>query len=238
MPSRNSIARRAGLLYFVTALLMIYGYMFVPAQFSGSASVTATKIASHELLYRASTLVALVSQVLFILVALTLYELFSPVNRALARMMVTLVCVGITAEIVNIAVHFAPLLLATNKDFQAAFSKAQIDALGDGFLVLGGNLGRFLTMFWGLWLLPFGVLTIRSGFLPRILGYALLAAGLGYVTTCVTYILFPAQLAAVTRVVSPLYFGEVPIILWLLVMGARSGGEVVRPAPETGPGPA
>src|ERR1051325_4977530 len=106
MSSRKSTARLAGGLYFVTALMMIYGYMYAPAQFSGSASVTAAKIADHELLYRASTLIALV-------------------------------CVGITAEIVNIAAHFAPILLATDKDFQAAFTKSQLDALGDGVLVLG-----------------------------------------------------------------------------------------------------
>ncbi len=221
MSSRKSTARLAGALYFVTALLMIYGYMVVPAQFSGSASVTAAKIAAHPLLYRASTFLALVSQIIFILVAVTLYELFRDVDRRLARIMVALVCVGITAEIVNIASHFAPMLLASDHDFQAAFTKPQLDALGDGVLVLGNNLGRFLTIFWGLWLLPFGVLTIRSGFLPKLLGYALLAAGLGYVITCGTYILAPAQLQAVTRIVSPHYFGEVPIILWLLVMGAR-----------------
>jgi hypothetical protein len=129
--------------------------------------------------------------------------------------------VGITAEMVNIASHFAPMLLASDKDFQTAFTQAQLQTLGDGVLVLGTNLGRFLSIYWGLWLLPFGVLTIRSGFLPRILGYALILAGIGYVITCVSYILFPAQLAAVSRMASPLYFGEVPIILWLLVMGAR-----------------
>ena len=69
--------------------------------------------------------------------------------------------------------------------------------------------------------------------LPKILGFALLAAGLGYVITCVTYILSPAQLPAVSRVVTPLYFGEVPIILWLLVMGARDPVQAARPIAAT-----
>src|SRR3546814_4476384 len=37
------------------------------------------------------------------------------------------------------------------------------------------------TIFWGLWLLPFGYLVIRSGFLPKILGVFLVLGGLGYV---------------------------------------------------------
>ena len=93
--------------------------------------------------------------------------------------------------------------------------------LGDGFLVLSNNLGAFLTAFWGIWLIPFGLVTIKSGFFPRILGFLLLAAGLGYITSCITYILFPGAAPAVSKIVFPLYFGELPIVLWMLVMGAK-----------------
>jgi len=223
MSSRSTTARWAGALYLAAAVLMVLSYMYFPGLFAGSASVTAGKIAAHETLYRASVLVSFASQLLFLFVVLALYELFRDVDARLARAMVVLVGVGVAAEIVNIANHMSHILLSGNADFAAAFTKEQRDTLADGVLVLGTNLGRFLTAFWGLWLFPFGLLTIKSGFLPRILGVLLMLAGLGYVMTCVTYILFPEQLPAVSRIAMPLYFGEVPIILWLLVMGARDG---------------
>jgi uncharacterized protein DUF4386 len=220
MGSRNATARQAGLLYFIAAILMILSYMYFPGFFAGPASVTARKIAENESLYRFSIFVSLASQIFFIFAVLTLYTLFREVDAPLARMMLTLVCVGIAAEMTNIAGHMSHLLLGANPDYVAAFTPAQRDALADGVLVMGNNLGRFLTIFWGLWLLPFGLLVIKSGFLPRVLGYLLLLAGLGYVASCIGYILFPAQLPTISTIVSPLYFGEVPIILWLLVKGA------------------
>ena len=46
-------------------------------------------------------------------------------------------------------------------------------------------------MFWGLWLLPFGVLVYRSRFLPRILGAWLVLNCFAYVALSVTGLLAP-----------------------------------------------
>jgi len=222
MSSLKGTARRAGFLYLVMAVMMIFSYMVAPGLFSGDAATTARKIADHEFLYRASILISFAAQIIFVFVVLTLYELFRDVNRHWAGLMVGLVLVGVAAEVVNVAYRMAPLLLARTPDYGTAFTRAQLEVLGDGFITLGNNLGRFLTAFWGLWLIPFGLLTARSGYVPRVLGYLLLAAGAGYMATCVTYILFPGSLPIVSKLATPLYFGEPPIILWLLVMGAKA----------------
>ena len=43
--------------------------------------------------------------------------------------------------------------------------------------------------FWGLWLLPFGWLVVRSRFLPRWLGYWLLLDGIAWVVVGMTWFL-------------------------------------------------
>jgi hypothetical protein len=231
MTSLKATARLAGLLYFVMSLLMIFGYMYVPAAFlGGDAAAVARKIMDGALMYRISVLTSLVGQLLFVFVVLTLYQLFKDVDRWLARLMVALVCVGVAAELVSIASRMAPLVLLGDDDFLAVFTKPQLDVLALGFLRLGGTLGRLITSIWGLWLFPFGILAIRSRFFPRILGFLLMAAGVGYMVTCVTFIVFPAQLSVVSRVMMPLYFGELPIILWLLVMGAKAPQGAAPPA--------
>jgi predicted transporter len=106
-------------------------------------------------------------------------------------------------------------------DYLSVFTEPQLDALAMGALRLGNSLGQLLLAIWGLWLFPFGILTIKSGFFPKVLGYLLMMAGVAYVISCVTAIVFPANIDAVSRVVMPLYFGELPIVLWLLVMGAK-----------------
>lgn len=76
-------------------------------------------------------------------------------------------------------------------------------------------------MFWGLWLIPLGVLTYRSGFLPRFLGICLILNAFAYLAQNITGILWPQYLDAVANAAFPVQFGEVAFMLWLLIMGAR-----------------
>lgn len=82
--------------------------------------------------------------------------------------------------------------------------------------------GNFVNeIFWGLWLFPFGLLVTRSGFLPRILGVLLIVNGLAYVAASLTWLLLPAYGDVVSRVSMPALFGELWIMLWLLIRGTK-----------------
>ena len=79
--------------------------------------------------------------------------------------------------------------------------------------------------FWGLWLLPFGYLVFKSGFLPRILGILLMIGCFGYLTEAFGRVLFPvgyAQAGISNFIIIPSALGEVGICLWLLIKGART----------------
>jgi predicted transporter len=77
------------------------------------------------------------------------------------------------------------------------------------------------TAFWGLWLFPFGILVIKSGFFPQVLGILLMVAGFALLASSVTSIALPAYEHVVSRVMMPLALGEFPIIFWLLIKGAK-----------------
>jgi len=213
----------AGLYYFLASLVMIFGFLYVPRTFivNGDAAATAQRILAGERMYRISVLASVVGQVLFIFAVLNLYELFRGVDRKLARMMAVLVLVAIAADLVVIANRMAPIDLLIGNKFLTVFTMSQREALSLGFLYLGGNLSLVLTMFWGLWLLPFGALVIKSQFFPKALGTMLIIAGIGYVVTSIVFFVLPDQLKAIRGAMTPLYFGEVPIILWLLFVGAK-----------------
>jgi hypothetical protein len=219
----HSTARRAGTLYFVMAILMVIGYMYLPTRYlvPGDASATARKIAANEFTYRLALANALVAQLMFVVVVLTLYRLFRDVDRSLARIMAGLVGVGVAAELVTIGLKLAPLTILGGDAYWSAFTQPQLDALAYGFLRVSANLGLMLSVIWGLWLFPFGLLTVRSGFFPGVLGYLLMVAGAGYVITCTAFLLFPEQSHVVNRLAQPMYFGEFPIILWMMIVGAR-----------------
>jgi hypothetical protein len=76
-------------------------------------------------------------------------------------------------------------------------------------------------IFWGLWLFPFGLLIIQSRFIPRILGYLLFLAALGYLASSLTFLLLPGYGPVVDRFAGQLPLCELPIIFWLLIWGAK-----------------
>ena len=76
-------------------------------------------------------------------------------------------------------------------------------------------------IFWGLWLFPFGLLVYRSGFLPRILGVWLIINCFAYLAVSFTGLLFPQYEARVFNSAFPAMLGELAIMLWLLIKGAK-----------------
>ena len=82
--------------------------------------------------------------------------------------------------------------------------------------------GYIVGWIFGPWLFHLGVLIYKSGFLPRILGVLLIAAGFSYVADCITPLLLPSYATVVERLARiPLTLGEPALILWLLIIGAK-----------------
>jgi hypothetical protein len=76
-------------------------------------------------------------------------------------------------------------------------------------------------MFFGLWLIPMGWLVLRSRWLPRPLGWILIAGGVSYlVSAFVTYLFPDADLVAGLLTV-PATIGEFWILGYLIVFGVR-----------------
>ena len=224
MNSRNTVARRAGTLYFLFMIVAIVEqFVFPRFMVAGDAAATAANIAAAETTYRAGIVLGLATHVIFLAVVVALYVLLKEVNEGQALFMVLLVAAGVAAALSNMIYRFAPLVLLDGgaTDYLSVFSMPQRQALALEALRLRGSGNAIPTAFWGLWLLPFGLLVTRSGFLPRILGILLLVAGVAYLLGSVTRIVFPEQASVISPFLTPLYFGEVPIIFWLLVKGAR-----------------
>ena len=222
--SLKAAARIAGILYVVMAMVMIVAFMYVPSMFivSGDATATARNITDRTFIYRLGLLGALTSHILFILVVLMLYNLFKNVDRKQARLMAALVLVGVAVELANLLNRAAPLVLLSGADFLAPFTKAQLDALAFTFIRFGNTLGQIAIALWGLWLIPFGTLTIKSGFFPKIFGILLYVAGFAYLIGCITNLVFPNYMGALSPFLFPLYMGELGIVLWMAVMGAKA----------------
>ena len=223
MTSRTATARRAGALYFLFMLVAIFSEFALPAFLvSGDAAATARNIAAAGLTYRIGILTGFVTLIMFVFVVVALYELLKDVAKGHAMLMVLLVAIGVAVALANLLIRFAPPVLLSGADYLSVFTKPQLDALVLASLRLHGSGAAVATAFWGLWLFPFGILVIKSGFLPRLLGVMLLVAGVAYLTSSVTAMVVPEYSRVVSRFMMPLYLGEMPVIFWLLIKGAKA----------------
>jgi uncharacterized protein DUF4386 len=219
MNSPKKTARLAGSLYLLLGIFGVFGLLYIPTLIvAGDAAATANNIMANESLYRLSFVSGLISQIFFIPLVLVLYKLLKPVNKSHAVFMVAFALVSIPITMLNQLNQAAVLLLLSGTDYLTVFSTEQLQAQVMFFLELSDN-GIFLVqIFWGLWLFPFGYLVFKSGFLPRILGVLLIINCFGYLIDFFTYFVFPDFSI---RVIDYAGYGEVFIILWLLIKGVN-----------------
>jgi hypothetical protein len=217
-------ARVAGRWYLALALLAPIGLVYVPARVivSGNAAATAENIRTSEALLRIGILSELSHQALGVFLVLALYRLFKPVNEMYAKQLVILgALVSIPIMFLNVINEIAAIRLARGADFLSVFQRPQLDALAYLFLRLHGQGISVASIFWGLWLFPFGMLIIQSGFIPRVLGYLLFVAGVAYLVSAFATLIVPRYAQVVAGIALPLEAAELPILFWLLIWGAR-----------------
>lgn len=215
-------ARVAGLLYLLASLPGVFCLLYVPSHFivSGDAAATANKIAGSEFVFRLGIVSELIGFTGFIFVVRALYRLLVGVHKAHASLMVTLMLISIPITLVNVLNETAALTLLGAANFLSAFGQPQREALAMLFLHLHFDGFTVAQIFWGLWLIPFGVLVYKSGFFPRILGVLLIIACFGYLANSLVALgVLPSNVPS--RVVGQLTICEAPMILWLLIMGAK-----------------
>jgi Domain of unknown function (DUF4386) len=226
MTVEDKTSRLAGFLYLVVVVTGLFSLAYVPSQIplSGDPRAAVNNIMASESLFRLGIAGFMIMQVAFLLLPLVLFRLLRPVGEAMATCMVALAVVSVAIGLVSSSSRLDALSLLTDARYAAMFTPQQLQA--EVMLAVGEyRSGIFITkLFWGLWLLPFGYLVFRSGFLPKILGILLMLGCVGYVVEVFGELLVPGYAESlVSRFAGnkPAAVGEIGTCLWLLVIGAR-----------------
>jgi len=224
-------ARIAGLLYLMVVVAGIFYLGYVPSRLAGAhgAAATVAHLAQSETLFRLGIAAELACNIAFLLLPLALYRLLADTDRSAATLMVAFATASVPLAFVNALHHLDVLSLLRKAGHLQALTAAQLqvqvmlelDAHRQGLLAL--------EVFWGAWLLPFGYLVTRCGFLPRLLGVLLVLGGLGYLVDFLATLLLPGYPASVVAdyITLPASLGEIGTCLWLLVSGARMPAQSV-----------
>ena len=218
-------ARIAGLWYLAIAVFYLFGMEYINKTFLAGGDIEATikKIQASHLLFRLGLLSCLVGHICFLFLANALHRLFSPVDRDLSRLMVILIVAGVSVSFLARLNQVAAILLLDGRAYLAAFEPARLKALAMFFLDLLRHGEKMATLFWALWLLPLGLLVIKSGFMPKVLGMLLIVACVSYLADFMNFFIFPHLMPLVDAPFTVVQMAaEIGFLLWLLIKGRDS----------------
>ncbi len=208
--------RIAGALYLVVVATGMFCLAWVPSQLGTGVA----DAAAHIGLFRAGIAAFMAMQVAFLLLPLALYRVLGDVDRRAATLMVALAAASVPIGLIALSHRMEALSLL---DSTAAHATAAVDAAFAASLQRYGHGLRIASLFWGLWLLPFGWLVLRSARIPRVLGVLLMLGGIGYVVKVFGGLMPGFADSAFARYATlPAALGEIGSCLWLLAFGARA----------------
>ena len=223
---RTGIARTTGLFYLGLAVTGALGYQIVRGQLyvADNAGATLANLVEHTVMARLGIVLELSIVLTQALAAVWFYRLFRSVDSFAAGLIAAFGMVNAVAILGSAALLATALDVADDKSLVVTGGAAATAQL---LYVISGHLWGVGGLFFGLWLVPMGWLVVRSGWMPRLLGQLLMAGGAGYVlSTFVSYVFANADLAVALLTV-PATIGELWMVGYLIIFGARE-----HPHPE------
>ncbi len=214
------VARITGGVYVVYIVANVLATMLGQIGMGGAPEVYQA-IVTNQGSFRLALTLALVTGLLFVLVAWGLYVLLRPVNRSLALLFLVLNAVGVAIAGASLIWLMPALLQGDAGSGMQTFSAGQLE--GVAYLSINVYKLGFVTsqLFLGAWLFPLGYLVYRSRLLPRFLGVLLILDGIAEMIWFLQALLLPDYPAVHTPGLIVSFVAEVGLALWLLVMGVK-----------------
>lgn len=210
----------------IMAIIGAFTILYVPFKLIvwSDAGATVQNLIDSEALYRFGIVIGLLTNVLFLVLPFILYSLLESVNKTMAGLMVLFAVISVPITLVGLGSQFDVLSMIQGGEAVAELETEQLQSAVMTSLYTHKNLTFVATIFWGLWLFPFGWLVYNSGFLPKFFGVFLIAGCFGYIVEFVSLTLWPDgyMTSGVSNYIHiPSAIGEIGIAFWLLIRGVK-----------------
>jgi hypothetical protein len=214
-------------LYLVLAAAGGVGFLVVrPAILvTGDANATLANLVAQEALARTGIALELVAVLAQALLAVWFFRLFREVDVTAATALAAFGLVNAVAVLGSAAFSSTALAVAFDPSLSAEGATAETVQL---MYQLGGSLWGVGGLFFGLWLIPMGFLVHRSRWMPRPLGWILLAGGIAYVVSVFVIYVVPAPGIVAQALAMVATVGEFWMLGYLLLFGVRRGAAVLE----------
>jgi hypothetical protein len=211
-----SLARTAGVWYFIMAISGIFGFLILhPQVYDADPQQTLTNLVEGESLARLRLLLEFAIIVSQALTAVWFYRLFRNINEWAA--LATGIWGTVNAVVIMISAISMGSAIETALSSQVMEDKVVIIDLLTNLISNAWGIGG---LFFGLWLIPLGYIITRSKRMPVWLGRTLIIGGIGYlIGTAINYAGITGLWAGALTI--PATVGEFWMIGYLLIFGIR-----------------
>jgi len=218
--SVKTYSRAIGVLVILSMLGGWFGELYVPSiMMTGDAATTPDQLTRNSDLFRGGFAAYLVEAFSDLVLAWLFYLLLRPVHRDLALLSAFFGIVSMSLFAVTKMAYFSAPIFLQDRNYLSVFSHAQLEALASVFLSLYAWLGGLFMLFYGTAWLIRGYLTVRSTYLPSLLGALMILAGAGFFAKNVTKLLAPAY--STDLLLAPMFINFLAIALWMLGKGVN-----------------
>lgn len=203
------IARTTGLLYLGLGLTGMLGFLLIrPLVFTDDGAAGLGVLADGASLARLGLATEMGVVLTQALAAVWFYRLFRRYDAVAAGALAAFGLVNAVAILASVASLATALDIALDPVGNAVGQVGLLVGLADNFWLAG-------SLFFGLWLVPMGMLARRAG-MPRTLGWILVVGGVGYVLSAFVTVLAPDAGVVGEVLVIPATVGEFWMIGYLL----------------------
>lgn len=210
---RNTLTKVAvalRILYPLWAVIGGFSILFISSHFivADDISQTIDNIKSEETLYRLGIAGSLVTQLLFLIIGLLLYKLFSNASKSAGILMMVFVVASVPIAMISSLFQIGAVLSLDNPEL----AKILLNLNEQGIYVA--------SIFWGLWLYPLGYMVYKSNYMHKLAGIFLYIGGSGYLLNSFVQIIAP-DLELLLSITDAMTFGEIIFLLWLIIAGVK-----------------
>ena len=222
MRSLNRTARTTGLFYLGVGISGMLGFLLIRPEIyvAGDAAATLANLVEREMLARLGIALELLVVLTQALAAVWFYKLFRTVSSTAAGSLAAFGLINSTAILSSAAFLVTALTVALDPALAPGGDAAATAQL---MYEMSGAFWGVGALFFGLWLIPMGYLVVVSRWMPRPLGWILMAGGVGYILSAFVVYLVPDAPGWVELAMTiPATVGEFWMMGYLLIKGVRS----------------
>jgi hypothetical protein len=218
----KAYAHAVGAIYLSIIVFGGYTQAIVMSGFlvAGDSAATMRNILADQQHWNTSALLNLIAPILAVVQIWLEYVIFRPVNRNLALLFLMLNMANAIVEALGKLFLLMVVPILKDTGLQTVFDSAQIFELA-GLALTAHTLSFNISLiFFGATCLVLGHLIKQSGFMPKILGWMMQAAGTAYLILCFSALFAPNLVGSLEPVLFGfVLLGEGSLCLWLLIKG-------------------